>query len=326
MRFRVRKESQHIGISFSEDSLRIVSVSTEADNVRDLKTVSFSIPSKIVGESGENMAVSAEARALQREMIAFCAGEYRERFIYVSLPESFCFWCADTTDKVQAFKRDIEALTSGAGETLLCSQRSLGSGKQGIGNELIIGVREPIVRRYLDFLGVLSRDVHAVATQHLGHVFVSSNGVGLEKRSIRIFLGMDTSRAMFSVWHGPRLIQKYLVRRDEHAKGEGVIESDLLSKLRGAVEQYRGCVDEIYLCGTFESIVPHLSEFGAQQIHSPRWNPLSSECEIGERPSECHRIGGGMFDESIGLIGLYQPNLWKSLGEKLDDADKSSAL
>jgi hypothetical protein len=120
-------------------------------------------------------------------------------------------------------------------------------------------------------------------------------------------------------------MQRHLVRRNEQAKEEGVIESDLLSKLRGAVEQYRGRVDEIYLCGTFESIVPHLFEFGAQQIHSPRWNPLPSEYEIGKRLSDCQTIRGGMFDESIGLIGLYQPNLWKSLGEKLDEADKSSA-
>lgn len=326
MRFRVRKESQHIGISFSEDALRILSVSTQADNVRAVKTGSFLMPIKIGGGRGENVPVSAEARSLQKEVMAFCAGEHRERFIYLSLPESFCFWCADTPDKVRAFKRDIEALTCGAGETLICSQRSLWSEKQEIRNELIIGVRAPIVRRYLDFLGVLSRDVYAVAPQHLAHIFVSSNGVGLDKRSIRIFLGMDTSRAIFSVWHGPKLMQRHLVRRDKQAKEERVIESALLSKLRSAVDHYRGSVDEIYLCGKFDSMVPYLSEFGDQQIYSPRWNPLPSQDENGKRPSECHTIRGGMFDESIGLIGLYQRNVWKSLGEKLDDADKSSAL
>jgi hypothetical protein len=84
--------------------------------------------------------------------------------------------------------------------------------------------------------------------------------------------------------------------------------------------------EEVFLCGIVEKQMIERFSQRSMHVEIPSWRRQRERKQMSLAQTDLDEVEKGLFDECIGLIGMYQRDLWQSLIRKMCDADKFLTL
>lgn len=329
MFFFATRKVQHVAIVFCERSVRSLSIVSDRGRIEGLAVQHFSLPKRTIDNVSGTIVLSDDSKAVLEALVSFCMRDKYQRLVYMALPEEASYWCADIPTEVERFGREIDELAAWCKQPVISSQIDLGGNGRNSDEKLYIAVRRRVVDGYLRLLSPLVPYIHGIATQHLAQIQASSDGEGLYKNTPRIFLGGDKESAILSLWSGPRLLQKErlsAVASYGEDRSKRAFEEMIVRSVETIVEASDISLKEVFLCGLVEKQM--IEQFSRRPMHIeiPSWRRKREGVRLSLAQTDVDDVKRGVFDECIGLIGMYQRELWQPLTRRMCDADKSLAL
>lgn len=326
MFFFAARKIQYVAIVFCERAVRALSVVVDRGRIEDFAVQSFSWPKRTIDTVSGALVHPEENQVAFDRLVSFCVREKYQRHVYIALPEEVSYWCADRASEVDRFGREINELAVWCKQPVVSSQIELGDNGINCDQKLLIAVRRNVLDGYLNLLSVLAPDVHGIATQHLAQIYASSGAKGLYRNTPRIFLGGDKESAILSLWSGPRLLQKERLSAGASCaedRGKKAFEEMIVQSMETMVEASDVSLEEVFLCGLVEKKM--IERFSRRPVHIeiPSWRSKGEGAHLSLAQTEVDGVEKGLFDECIGLVGMYQRDLWDVLIRKMCDADKS---
>jgi hypothetical protein len=329
MFFFPARKVQHVAIVFCERVVRSLSIVSDRGRIEGLAVQCFSFPQRTIDNVSGTLVLSDDSKAALESLVSFCMRDKYRRLVYMALPEEASYWCADMSSEVEKFGREIDELAAWGKQPVISSQIDLGGNGRTRDEKLYIAVRRRVIDGYLRFLSPLARDVRGIATQHLAQIQASSDGKGLYKNTPRIFLGGGRESTIFSLWSGSRLIQKERLRAAASCGEDGNhngFEGSIVRSVETIVEASNISPEEVFLCGIVEKQMIERFSQRSMHVEIPSWRRQRERKQMSLAQTDLDEVEKGLFDECIGLIGMYQRDLWQSLIRKMCDADKFLTL